>query len=119
MRNGFLLTTGGTIACTSGDQGLEPQNSGVMQYALEQLRSFYDITVQDVMCLDSSNIRPAKLPSDNQIPTGSFVSLLCVKGQQPFLIFEKAIAVYGKTATVLRGIVYERKFITKGLGQYP
>ena len=56
----LLLTTGGTIACTSGDQGLEPQNSGVMQYALEQLRSFYDITVQDVMCLDSSNIRPAE-----------------------------------------------------------
>ena len=56
----LLLTTGGTIACTSGDQGLEPQNSGVMQFALEQLRSFYDITVQDVMCLDSSNIRPAE-----------------------------------------------------------
>ena len=38
----LLLTTGGTIACTSGDQGLEPRNSGVMQFALEQLRSFYD-----------------------------------------------------------------------------
>ena len=56
----LLLTTGGTIACTSGDQGLEPRNSGVMQFALEQLRSFYDITVRDVMCLDSSNIRPAE-----------------------------------------------------------
>ena len=56
----LLLTTGGTIACTSGDQGLQPQNSGVMQYALEQLRGFYDITVRDVMCLDSSNIRPAE-----------------------------------------------------------
>ena len=56
----LLLTTGGTIACTSGEQGLEPQNSGVMQFALEQLRGFYDITVQDVMCLDSSNIRPAE-----------------------------------------------------------
>ena len=56
----LLLTTGGTIACTSGDQGLQPQNSGVMQFALEQLRSFYDITVRDVMCLDSSNIRPTE-----------------------------------------------------------
>ena len=56
----LLLTTGGTIACTSGDQGLEPQNSEVMQFALEQLRGFYDITVQDVMCLDSSNIRPSE-----------------------------------------------------------
>ena len=56
----LLLTTGGTIACAAGDRGLEPQNSGVMQFALEQLRSFYDITVQDVMCLDSSNIRPAE-----------------------------------------------------------
>ena len=56
----LLLTTGGTIACTAGAQGLEPQNSGVMQFALEQLRGFYDITVRDVMCLDSSNIRPAE-----------------------------------------------------------
>ena len=56
----LLLTTGGTIACSPGDNGLEPQNSGIMQFALEQLRGFYDITVRDVMCLDSSNIRPAE-----------------------------------------------------------
>ena len=56
----LLLTTGGTIACASGEQGLQPQNSGIMQFALEQLRGFYDITVRDVMCLDSSNIRPAE-----------------------------------------------------------
>ena len=54
----LLLTTGGTIACVPGSDGLEPQRSLVMDRALDQLRHHYDITVQDVMCLDSSNIRP-------------------------------------------------------------
>ncbi len=54
----LLLTTGGTIASLPGGEGLEPQRSEVMERELEQLRTYYDITVQDVMCLDSSNIRP-------------------------------------------------------------
>ena len=54
----LLLTTGGTIASLSGREGLAPQQSGVMEQELIQLRSYYDITVKDVMCLDSSNIRP-------------------------------------------------------------
>jgi len=54
----LLLTTGGTIASVPGSNGLEPQHSGVMEQALEQLRQHYRITVRDVMCLDSSNIRP-------------------------------------------------------------
>lgn len=54
----LLLTTGGTIASVPGSNGLEPRKSGVMEQALEQLRQHYRITVQDVMCLDSSNIRP-------------------------------------------------------------
>ena len=54
----LLLTTGGTIASVAGSNGLEPHRSGVMNQALEQLRQYYRITVQDVMCLDSSNIRP-------------------------------------------------------------
>ena len=54
----LLLTTGGTIASVPGSNGLEPHRSGVMNQALEQLRQYYRITVQDVMCLDSSNIRP-------------------------------------------------------------
>jgi L-asparaginase len=41
-----------------GRDGLEPHRSGVMERELQQLRTYYDITVQDVMCLDSSNIRP-------------------------------------------------------------
>ncbi len=54
----LLLTTGGTIASLPGGEGLEPQRSDVMERELEQLRTYYDITVRDVMCLDSSNIRP-------------------------------------------------------------
>ena len=54
----LLLTTGGTIASTPGGEGLEPQRSDVMERELQQLRTYYDITVQDVMCLDSSNIQP-------------------------------------------------------------
>ncbi len=54
----LLLTTGGTIASVPGGEGLEPHRSEVMERELEQLRTYYDITVRDVMCLDSSNIRP-------------------------------------------------------------
>ncbi len=54
----LLLTTGGTIACVPGTDGLEPHHSAVMDRELQQLRTYYDITVEDVMCLDSSNIRP-------------------------------------------------------------
>ena len=54
----LLLTTGGTIASVPGQDGLAPQNSGIMERQLNQLRTYYDISVHDVMCLDSSNIRP-------------------------------------------------------------
>jgi len=54
----LLLTTGGTIASLPGGEGLEPQRSDVMERELEQLRTYYEISVRDVMCLDSSNIRP-------------------------------------------------------------
>ena len=54
----LLLTTGGTIACVPGDEGLEPRQASVMDGHLEQLRQHYRITVRDIMCLDSSNIRP-------------------------------------------------------------
>ena len=54
----LLLTTGGTIASMPGGEGLEPHRSDVMERELNQLRTYYDITVQDVMCLDSSNIQP-------------------------------------------------------------
>ena len=54
----LLLTTGGTIASMPGGEGLEPHRSDVMERELEQLRTYYDIMVKDVMCLDSSNMRP-------------------------------------------------------------
>lgn len=54
----LLLTTGGTIASLEGQEGLEPHRSDVMERELAQLRTYYDITVQDLMCLDSSNMRP-------------------------------------------------------------
>lgn len=54
----LLLTTGGTIASLQGGEGLEPHRSGVMERELTLLRTYYDIAVQDLMCLDSSNIRP-------------------------------------------------------------
>lgn len=56
----LLLTTGGTIASVPGDSGLEPHRSDVMERELHQLGTYYDLTVRDVMCLDSSNIRPAE-----------------------------------------------------------
>ncbi len=54
----LLLTTGGTIASVEGGQGLEPHRSNVMEREIQLLRTYYDITVRDVMCLDSSNIQP-------------------------------------------------------------
>ena len=54
----LLLTTGGTIASVPGGEGLEPHRSDVMERELNQLRTYYEIAVRDVMCLDSSNIRP-------------------------------------------------------------
>ena len=57
-KNILLLTTGGTIASVPGGDGLEPRRSGVMERQLEQLRTYYNIDVEDVLCLDSSNIRP-------------------------------------------------------------
>ena len=62
-KNILLLTTGGTIASLPGGEGLEPQRSAVMEREIELLRTYYDITVRDVMCLDSSNIRPAEWQS--------------------------------------------------------
>ena len=54
----LLFTTGGTIASLPGGEGLEPRRSEVMELALDQLRGFYEITVEDLMCLDSSNMTP-------------------------------------------------------------
>lgn len=54
----MLLTTGGTIASVAGGEGLEPHRSEIMNQQIDQLRAYYDISVRDIMCLDSSNIQP-------------------------------------------------------------
>ncbi len=59
----LLLTTGGTIASVAGADGLEPRRSDVMERELNQLRTYYNIHVKDVLCLDSSNIRPEEWKS--------------------------------------------------------
>ena len=56
----LFLTTGGTIASMPGGDGLQPSDSGVFQREMDQLRTYYDITVRELMTLDSSNIRPAE-----------------------------------------------------------
>lgn len=53
----LLITTGGTIASVPGGEGLEPRRSDVLEREINQLRTYYDVTVQDLMCLDSSNIQ--------------------------------------------------------------
>ena len=59
-KNILLLTTGGTIACQLGSAGLAPGGADALQLALDRMAQHYNVTVRDVMCLDSSNIRPAE-----------------------------------------------------------
>ena len=56
----LLLTTGGTIASVPGGDGLQPADAGIFEREMDQLRTYYDITVRELMTLDSSNIRPAE-----------------------------------------------------------
>lgn len=48
----LLITTGGTIASMPGGEGLEPRRSDVLERELNQLRTYYRISIQDLMCLD-------------------------------------------------------------------
>ena len=55
----LLLTTGGTIASKPTAEGLAPGISGEELAAwLPHLRDSYDVTVRDILHLDSSNIQP-------------------------------------------------------------
>lgn len=54
----LLITTGGTIASQHSDTGLVPQmNSNQLLSYAEGLTAHYDIDVEDLMSLDSSNIQ--------------------------------------------------------------
>lgn len=56
----LLLTTGGTIASKDEGEGLAPELTGSdLESCLKQLHFVnYDITVKDILHLDSSNIQP-------------------------------------------------------------
>lgn len=55
----LLLTTGGTIAASEGEEGLEPSiNSSRLYESVSSVSDYYDVDKKDLMCLDSSNIQP-------------------------------------------------------------
>ena len=59
MKRILLLTTGGTIASRLTDEGLAPGLDGAaLSHYLGGLPDSYDLTVRDILHLDSSNIQP-------------------------------------------------------------
>lgn len=52
-----LITTGGTIASQPGGEGLEPKRSDIIEREINQLRTYYNIKINDLMCIDSSNMQ--------------------------------------------------------------
>ena len=59
MKRILLLTTGGTIASRLTDEGLAPGLDGAaLTHYLGGLPDSYDLTVRDILHLDSSNIQP-------------------------------------------------------------
>lgn len=59
MKRLLLLTTGGTIASRLTEEGLAPGLDGsTLSHYLGGLMDSYDITVRDILQLDSSNIQP-------------------------------------------------------------
>lgn len=59
MKRVLLLTTGGTIASRITDEGLAPGLDGAaLSHYLGALGDSYDLTVRDILHLDSSNIQP-------------------------------------------------------------
>lgn len=58
MKKILMLATGGTIASTEGENGLEPKaSSPFILKELESLSKKYDIHYKDILNLDSSNIQ--------------------------------------------------------------
>lgn len=59
MKKILFLTTGGTIASTSSEEGLVPSmNSETLLQFLGDMKSSMSIDCFDLLCLDSSNIQP-------------------------------------------------------------
>ncbi len=63
MKHILLLTTGGTIACQNGNQGLSPTfNSETLLSFIPNLPKRYKIETKEIMNLDSSNLQPEDWP---------------------------------------------------------
>lgn len=59
MKKILLVTTGGTIVSLESKDGLVPSNEGHdLLYYLGAMRDEYDITIDNIFNLDSSNIQP-------------------------------------------------------------
>lgn len=59
MKKILLITTGGTIASGDSENGLVPETKGSgLMYYMSDLKNIYDITICDLLTLDSSNIQP-------------------------------------------------------------
>lgn len=59
MKKVLLLTTGGTIASEESAEGLIPAtDGGGLLYYMGTMAAHYDITICDLLTLDSSNIQP-------------------------------------------------------------
>ena len=59
MKRLLLLTTGGTIASRLTEEGLAPGMDGkTLAHYLGGVMNNYDLTVRDILQLDSSNIQP-------------------------------------------------------------
>lgn len=59
MKKILLITTGGTIASSKSENGLVPTAKGKgLLYYVSALENLYDITICDLLRLDSSNIQP-------------------------------------------------------------
>ncbi|MBO5711813.1 MAG: asparaginase, partial [Acholeplasmatales bacterium] len=58
MKKVLLLSTGGTISSIQSEDGLVPGSSNVIYEQMKQIFSDVDITIKDILKLDSSNIQP-------------------------------------------------------------
>ncbi len=59
MKKILLLTTGGTIASASSADGLVPETDGDgLLYYMGSMKDTYDITICNLLTLDSTNIQP-------------------------------------------------------------
>lgn len=55
----LLLATGGTIASTPGEEGLEPSlQSDGLAHMIGGITANYEVDFKDILNLDSSNIQP-------------------------------------------------------------